>query len=305
MKILNFGSLNMDKVYHVNHFVCPGETLASSKFDTFCGGKGLNQSIAIANAGMPVYHAGLVGNDGKVLVDCLKRYNVNTDYVQMINGATGHAIIQIDITGQNAIILYGGVNQVINLQYVDDVLSHFKKDDFLLVQNEINNVPYIIEKAYEIGMKVVFNPAPMDETVKGYPLDKVSTLVVNSTEGRMLSGFSEPSDILKALSKRYSSAVIVLTLGAKGVICSANGKYYSHEAYKVPVVDTTAAGDTFIGFFVSEYAQGKDMESVLKMACLASALAVSKEGAAPSIPHINDVITVNENPSQLSLTFKI
>jgi len=152
MKILNFGSLNTDHVYKVKNFVTPGETIKSTQYIKKVGGKGLNQSIAIKRAGHDVFHAGAVGEDGQMLVDFLKKDNVNTDNVKLSEIPTGHAIIQVDEKGENCILLYGGANQNISESFADEVLQDFSQGDYIVLQNETNIVPCVIEKAYEKGM---------------------------------------------------------------------------------------------------------------------------------------------------------
>ena len=165
MKVLNFGSLNYDYVYKVDHAVTPGETMDSFGMDTFLGGKGLNQSISLARAGVKVYHAGQIGRDGEMFLDVCKKSGIDTSYIKMIEGKSGHAIIQLDKNAQNCILLYGGSNRKITKEFVDEVLSHFEKGDILLLQNEINDVPYIIERCHERGIRVAFNAAMMVDAV--------------------------------------------------------------------------------------------------------------------------------------------
>lgn len=152
MKVLNYGSLNIDYVYSVDHIAQIGETILSDSLKTFCGGKGLNQSIALAKAGVAVNHAGLIGEDGDILLDICKEYGVDTTYIKKVPAQGGHTIIQVDKEGRNNIILYGGTNQMQSREYIDKVLSDFTAGDYLLLQNEINQLDYIIDKAYEKEM---------------------------------------------------------------------------------------------------------------------------------------------------------
>ena len=151
MKILNFGSLNLDYVYSVDHFVQAGETLSSIDLKEFSGGKGLNQTLALKRAGMDVYHAGAIGQDGMMLKELLESENVHSEFVKVLygNNRTGHAIIQKDQDGDNCILLYGGTNRNITQEMIDDVMEHFDQGDYLVLQNEINNIPYLIQKAKE------------------------------------------------------------------------------------------------------------------------------------------------------------
>ena len=193
----NFGSLNLDYVYNVDHFVRAGETISSSLLNTFCGGKGLNQSIALARAGAKVYHAGAVGNDGGALVKVLEDNNVDTSLIRIVDLPTGHAIIQRDPDGQNCILLFGGANQSITDSHIEAALSGFSKDDYLILQNEINNTKSIMKRAKDKGMKIVLNPSPMDEKIHALPLELVDIFIVNEVEAESLFGSPEPNQIMK------------------------------------------------------------------------------------------------------------
>lgn len=183
MKILNFGSLNIDYVYSVDHFVQKSETISSSQMNIFSGGKGLNQSTALGRAGAQVFHAGRIGKGGEFLVEQLKEAGVNTDLVVLDSQcSTGHAIIQNDAEGDNCILLYGGANQRITKEQIDATLDQFDAGDYLVLQNETSNLPYLMEKAAEKQMKIVLNPSPMDEKIKALPLDKVTLFFVNEIE---------------------------------------------------------------------------------------------------------------------------
>ena len=290
MKILNFGSLNLDYVYQVDHMAAAGETLASLDMEIFCGGKGLNQSIALAKAGAEVYHAGCIGEDGKVLVTVLAEAGVRKDYIKILPGKTGHAIIQVDKTGQNCILLYGGANRAVAEDYIEEVLSHFEKDDILLLQNEINLLPVIIDKAYERGMKIVLNPSPYDDHLKACDFGKISMFLLNEIEGEQITGEREPAAILRTLAQLYPKAAVVLTLGGDGSCYCEGSTQYRQDIYPVDVVDTTAAGDTFTGYFIAAMLEGKPVDECLRLASKASSIAVGRKGAAPSIPQRSEVI---------------
>ncbi|MBS1305231.1 MAG: ribokinase [Dialister sp.] len=290
MKVLNFGSLNLDYVYQVDHMVGPGETLASAQLDTFSGGKGLNQSIALAKAGAQVYHAGCIGEDGHMLRHVLDSQGVKTDYVKTLPMKTGHAIIQVDKSGQNCILLYGGANRAVTEGYIDEVLTDFGAGDILLLQNEINLLDYIIDRAYEKGMTIILNPSPYDENLKVCDFGKISFLLINEVEGFQITGSSEPEEILKTLRQRYPAAKIVLTLGCRGCIYQHGTRQLYQDAYKVEAVDTTAAGDTFTGYFIASILEGMDAAAGLDLAAKASAIAVTRHGAAPSIPLRSEVL---------------
>lgn len=285
MKILNFGSLNLDHVYSVNHFVRPGETLASLGYQKFLGGKGLNQSVALARAGAKVLHAGKVGTDGDVLRIFLKNEGVDVSRIQTLDGPSGHAVIQVNSEGENCILLYGGANQKIQNSDVTAALASFSKGDVLLLQNEISGISEIIRQASQKGLKIIFNPAPMNESVKKYPLELVDWLIVNRVEASDLSGEEDQEKIISILMKKFPRSQFILTLGPEGSIYFGKG----HEqifvpAQKVKAVDTTGAGDTFIGYFLAFLVEGLAIKRCLELASAASAICVTRQGAASSIP---------------------
>jgi ribokinase len=287
MRILNFGSLNIDHVYYVNHLVQPGETISSRRYRKLCGGKGLNQSIALSYAGTKVCHAGKIGKDGLFLKARLEEEGVDTSYISIAEGVTGHAIIQVDRKGENSIVLFGGTNRQITKKEVDYTLSGFAREEYVLLQNEISSVPEIMRLASAKGLRIVFNPAPMNPVVFTYPLNTVDYFILNETEGAALTGEKNPENILSQMLKRFPKSSVILTLGAKGAIYGASKIKITIPAKKVKPVDTTAAGDTFIGYFLSELAHGNTIEKCIRNACIAASYCVTVEGSADSIPKRN------------------
>ena len=162
MTILNFGSLIIDHVYQVPHFVRPGETLPATQYRVFAGGKGFNQTVAIARAGLPVSHAGAIGENGRWLLDLLTAEAVDIAGVVVTDVPTGHGIIQVTPQGENAILQYPGANRTITRAHIDRVLARFGRGDLLVLQNEINDIAYLLQRAHTRGVRVVMNPAPMD-----------------------------------------------------------------------------------------------------------------------------------------------
>lgn len=295
MKVLNFGSINIDHVYEVDDFVKKGETISSYSLNTFCGGKGFNQSLALARAGVPVYHAGSVGEDGEDLIDILKDNQVDVSFIRKLKDIpTGHAIIQLNKENDNCILLYSGANYKNTRAYVDEVLSGFEKDDILLIQNEINELSYLVEKANEKGMKIVLNPSPMNEKIQEIELNKIWCFILNEHEAKSLlrTESSENEEIIKELGQKYPKHHIVLTLGEEGSVYVHGDETVHQSAYKVEVVDTTAAGDTFTGYYLSGMINGKSVKESMDLAARASALAVTKKGAEPSIPYFEDVLSL-------------
>jgi len=289
MKVLNFGSLNIDHTYYLNHFPAKGETISSFLYEKNCGGKGLNQSVALKRAGCDVIHIGKIGKDGEMLLNILKEENINSDYVIISDDVpSGHAIIFIDKNGENTIVIYPGANKEIEISQIDRALAIGEVDDIVLIQNEINNIDYIATKAKELGLRVVFNPAPFSD-LDEFPFDLVDILILNETEGLKFTGENDPNKMLEEIAERYPDIKIVLTLGERGSIYKFKGEKLFFNAYPVDVVDTTAAGDTFIGFFLSGILNGKNINDCFKDATLAAAISVTRKGAIKSIPRLEEL----------------
>lgn len=304
MKILNFGSLNVDYVYEVDHFVAPGETMSSKNLFVNCGGKGLNQSIAAAKAGNKVYHAGLIGKGGEMLGEKLAHEKVDISLLQTSSETCGHAIIQVDEKGQNCILLYGGTNQLLDKSYINKTLDAFGNEGLVLLQNETSHVAYIIEEAHKRGLKTAFNAAPMNEKVLEYPLHLLDWFIVNEVEGRQIAGCATDEEILPILRKKYPHSNVLLTLGSNGAICATEEETLRIGCHKVAVVDTTAAGDTFGGYFLSALFNGKTIGDSLIFATTASALAIGKKGASDSIPMKDAVDEIIKNNTFGTLTIE-
>ncbi|MBS1452863.1 MAG: ribokinase [Lentisphaeria bacterium] len=284
-KIVCLGSLNLDHVYRLDHFVRPGETLGSESYSVGCGGKGLNQSIALARAGAPVMHAGRIGHDGGILRSALEAAGVDVSLLVEGDVPTGHAIIQVDAKGENAIILYGGANRRITEVEINAALDAVG-DGILLLQNEINSLGTILEKAHARGIRTAFNFAPFDpEDAKTLPLGLLSYLIVNEIEGAGVAGVAEPEAILRTLKERYPGCRVILTLGKAGAaFLGDDGVMVPVPPCPAEVVDTTSAGDTFIGYLFAGLLEGMELKAAMELAGRASAITVSRAGAADSIP---------------------
>lgn len=291
MHLLNIGSINIDHVYTVNHFVRPGETLASARYDVFAGGKGFNQSIALARAGVAVRHAGMVGDDGAWLRERLQREGVDITHLGVTKTATGHAVIQVVPTGENAIVLHGGANLAMTDAHMAQSVSSCSPGDYLLVQNETSSVAAAIQIGKQKGLRVVFNPAPMTPAVRGYPLQDVDIFMLNETEAEGLTGETTPEDIHRAMTRQFPRAATVLTLGHQGAMYFDALSLLRQPATAVTAVDTTAAGDTFIGYFLAELMRSGDPGRALARGCRAAAICVTRLGAADSIPSRSEVDT--------------
>jgi len=298
MKKLVLGALNIDRTYNVEKIVLPMETVAAEKYESFCGGKGFNQTIALSRAGSEVYFAGVIGYDGGVFLEEFQRDGVKTDFIKKSSNCSGHAVIQIDRDGQNCIIIVPGSNAEITEEYIDEVLDNFSGGDLIVLQNEVPCVGYAISEAWRRGLIVAFNPSPINDSLKHCDLSKVSILIVNEVEGVVLSGAYDEDDIIDNLKKRYPELLIVFTKGESGsVFVDKEGRRFKAEAITCDVVDTTAAGDTFTGYFLNELLHSNDPEKALHIASFASGISVTKKGASPSIPLFEDVIKeMNRRP---------
>jgi len=288
MKILNLGSLNIDHVYAVETFVRPGETIASTNYARFAGGKGLNQSIALGRAGATVIHAGKIGSDGEFLRDVLRDAGVDTGLIQTDTAATGHAIIQVAADGENAIIVEGGANHRIDEALIARALDCLEPGDWLLLQNEINDVAKILEAAKSRGARTAYNPAPMLPATKAYPLRLVDTLIVNETEGHAITGCVGAQAMTECLVSKYRVNVVV-TSGDRGAMFADFEGRVEQAAEHVNAIDTTAAGDTFIGYYLAAILEGNGPQAALRRGCAAAAICVTRNGAADSIPRREEV----------------
>ena len=289
MKLLDFGSLNIDHTYQLPHLVRPGETLASDSYHKSEGGKGFNQAVALAKAGQEVYLAGAIGQDGLFLRDYLQELGVHTEHLCVLDAPTGHAMIQLDTEGQNCIILFGGTNGMITEAMIDEVLADFGAGDYLLLQNEISHVDSIICAAHAKGMHIILNPSPMSPELLTWPLELVEWFILNEIEGADITGKTQPEEMLDELLRRYPACHVVLTLGERGSVYADATQRIDQSIVSAHTVDTTAAGDTFTGYFIHALLQGEAIQQALKMAACASAITVSRPGAGRSIPAAEEV----------------
>lgn len=289
MKVYNLGSLNIDYVYSVPHFVAGKETLSSTDLQCFPGGKGLNQSVALARAGASVIHGAYSGDGGQFLLDTLENAGVDISRIRRVSEASGHAIIQVDPTGQNCILLHAGTNHKIDRSYIEHFLQDAAPGDFLVLQNETSGLPEAFQIAHEKGLQIVFNPSPLGENVHSLPLSYVTWWFCNEVEGEALFGSRVPEKILENFGKMYPDSNLVLTLGSEGSVCLTHGTLYKQAVYPVQAVDTTAAGDTYTGYFIASITRGLSVPEAMKMASKAAGISVSRMGAARSIPKSEEV----------------
>ena len=289
-QLFNYGSCCIDHVYRVPHFVAPGETLSASTYEIFPGGKGLNQSIAAAKAGARVSHIGAIGEDGQHLKTLLASQSIETSHLVMEPSASGHAIIQINDAGENAIVIFGGTNLGEHQTLLEQGLEQSSSEDWLLIQNETSCNQQAIELAKSHGMQVAFNMAPMNARALSLPLSEIDLFIVNETEGSVLTGESDAERILDAIASTYPNAQVTLTLGDQGAWYQSRSARSFAPAARATVLDTTGAGDTFTGFFLAGLLETDAPVDALHRACLAAAISVERAGAATSIPSLQEVL---------------
>ncbi|WP_242597097.1 ribokinase [Billgrantia sulfidoxydans] len=296
----NLGSINLDHFYRVPHLVHPGETLASHSYQVGLGGKGANQSLAMALAGGQVCHWGRLGRQDGWARDRLARAGVDVTHVELVDEPSGHAIIQVDDHGENAIILCPGANHGFTRRHHEALCETARPGDWLLVQNECNALPELLECARQQGLAIAFNPAPMSDTVLALPLEACQLLFVNRGEAAWLAGLPETSDarvLLEGLHARLPATATVLTLGREGAWYQSGSERHFQPALPVAPVDTTGAGDTFIGFFMAALQEQRSLPDCLAFAAHAAALGVQRPGAADSIPSRDEVERFLASPS--------
>lgn len=292
MKVLNFGSLNLDYIYSVDTFLRPGETKSAEGRQTFLGGKGFNQSVALARAGVPVFHAGNAGEreSAAAFREALLQAGADVTFLQDGAEVCGHAIIQVDKNGQNCILIFHGANYHISQDDVNRVLDHFAAGDMVVLQNEINATAYILEEAHRRGMQIAFNPSPYDETIRRLPLEKLSWLILNEVEVQDLSGQECEEGYVRWFQENFPQLRVVVTLGSRGALYIDSQQALRHPSYQVQIVDTTAAGDVFTGFFLAGQAMGRPVEESMQLASKAAGISVSRKGSAASAPTLQEVL---------------
>lgn len=290
MAVYVIGSMNIDMFFDVDHFVRPKETLMPERTQVLPGGKGLNQACACAKGKAQTWMAGKIGADGTLLLDTLNEAGVDTTFVETEKDKlSGRAVIQRDRKAENCILLVPGANHDLERADFERVLVHVGREDIVLIQNEISNLDVLATLLKEKECFVVFNPAPVTKDIPD-DLSFVSCLVVNEVEIEQLLGESgKPEFLCGEWLKRYPDSSIVLTLSSSGSLYMDKDKTIFMPAYKVHAVDTTGAGDTYTGFLCAMLDRGFLIETALRFASAASAIAVTMPGAASSIPDLEVV----------------
>ncbi len=282
--IINFGSINIDHVYRVPHMPAPGETLAVLSYDKFLGGKGVNQSIAIAKSGGSVRHVGATGPDGEWVLEQLRLAGLDLQAIASVDAPTGHAIIMVDETGENQILICSGANAALSMEQIERELDQADPaDDWVLLQNETNLMPEIVQCAKRWGLRVVYSAAPFVAEQTLPLLSSTDLLVVNELEAEALAAACGTS------VAQIPVPEMIITRGAKGAVFTSADGQVEQAAFNVSPVDTTGAGDTILGAFLANYCAGADVPEALRFASAASALQITRPGAASAIPDKVDV----------------
>ena len=287
-RILNFGSLNLDYVYQVDHFAAAGETISAKSQTVKAGGKGLNQSIALARAGAAVWHAGCVGKGGEGLRALLRENGVRDTYLLDVDALQGNAVIQVSSAGENCIVLFGGSNRCVTEAQIDETLADFSPGDWLILQNEVSRVGRIVEAGAGKGMRMVLNPSPYDDALRDVDFSRLAWILVNEIEMEQLTGCREPERAFAQIHAAYPKLSVLITLGSAGSMAwQVDQGCVTHAicpAFPVRVMDTTAAGDTYTGYFIAGLMEKRPLADCMRRASKAASIAVTLPGAAESIP---------------------
>ena len=283
MTIFNLGSINVDYIYKLPHFPLRGETVPSVDYDIGLGGKGINQSIAAVNAGGTVVHIGSIGAEDDWILKTLHNLNLETNHIAVSEHTTGHAIIYLNKSAENTIVLHAGANYDFKMPNIEKSLSESQDGDWLLLQNETNLGYETVNYARSLGLKIAYSAAPFDYQKIEEVLPYCDLLVLNEVEVKQCKSNIESFDALTA------GMVFIITRGEAGATCYVNGEKLTVPAFSVVAVDTTGAGDTFLGFLLAAIDNGVALESALKLSAAAAAIQITRDGAVQAIPLLKEV----------------
>ena len=282
--ILNFGSINIDHVYRVAKMPMPGETLAVKSYERCLGGKGANQSIAIAKSGGAVRHIGAAGADGEWALDRLSAAGVALGHVARVDAPTGHAVIMVDDLGENQILICGGANHALSLTQVEAALNGCTGlGHWVLLQNETNLTTEIVRQAKAHGFRVAYSAAPFVANQTLPLLETIDLLAVNANEAEALC------TAMRVTPEALPVPNLLVTRGKDGAIYYTEGAAIEQPAFQVEPIDTTGAGDTFLGAFLAHLTTGNEADVALRFASAASALQITRPGAADAIPDTAEI----------------
>lgn len=296
-KIVVIGSINMDLVTICERAPRGGETLLGKKFMQIPGGKGANQAVAMGKMKSPVSMLGKIGREGMgdILLDSMKKDGIDISNIEYCDEATGIAKIIVEENGQNRIIVVPGANYEVDSSYIDRHLDAIKNCDILVTQLEIpiETVKYSLKKAKEFGKITILNPAPATKLDEEIILNS-DYIIPNETELELLSGMSitDEKSVINAADVLLKKGVkgLIVTLGSKGCMYISKVERKAFPAYRVKAIDTTAAGDSFIGGFVNGLASGLNFEESIDRGTKVAAISVTRIGAQTSIPTLEEVL---------------
>lgn len=300
-KVTVLGSLNVDTILKINRLPKPGETMQMNSKQNAGGGKGANQAIAAARCGAKTSFIGKIGNDanGAMMLELLKEAEIDTDAITYSASGTGQAFILLQESGENSILVYGGANQELSLEDIDQAQAKIAASDFLITQFEtpLAGGEYAFELAKKAGVKTILNPAPAKQ-VPPEMLSLTDLITPNETEAQALTGIEVKDEVScqQAAQKLQALGVknVIITLSSKGAFYQTKTTHGFVPAFKVQAVDTTAAGDTFLGSLSSQLdTDFTNIEAAIRFANKASSLAVQKLGAIPSIPTYAEISANN------------
>ena len=284
MTIFNLGSINVDYFYHLPHLVTAGETIAARALTIGLGGKGVNQSIAIGRAGGDVWHIGAMGKANADYRDVIAEAGVKTDLIEMLDMPSGHAIVMVeDKSAENQIVIMPAANHHIADAQIDAALQKAKPGDWALTQNETLVGPGFLKQAKQSGLKICFSAAPFVAETAIDLLPLAELLVVNEGEAAALSSHLGKDKTELGLPH------LVITYGAKGAEYIGLDGHFHVDSPKVVPVNTTGAGDTYLGYLLASIDAGEDMQSAMNAAAQAAAIQVTREGAADAIPMASEL----------------
>ncbi|MEM9885190.1 MAG: ribokinase [Bacteroidota bacterium] len=295
-KIVVIGSTNVDMVMQLKSLPRPGETIGNGVFQIFNGGKGANQAVAAARAGGDVHFVSCLGKDNfsKDLKSSFESDDINTDYIFVLDEvATGTALIMVDEQAENCIGVAPEANGKLSPAYIEKAKVAIAEADYVLLQFEIpmESILYAIDLAHQLNKKIIVNPAPAavltDETLR-----KIEVLVLNESEAAFLAGKSQETAEAQNIAQYFLDKgvkQVVLTLGAKGAYVANADESVPVAAFQVKAIDTTAAGDTFCGALAASMQAGKSLEEAAIFASAASAISVTRVGAQPSVPKLEEI----------------
>jgi ribokinase len=290
-RIVCIGTVTIDRTYQVSEVVKTDGAMLCDGFKESWGGKGLNQTIAVNRSGIkPVFYAKVGSRDYQPLIQFLSEQGIDAKNISTVDSYTNHGVIQVVPDGRTAIIGVANPEVSFSRKEVDEILRTLATGDIVMLQNETDDIPYIISAAHERGCLVALNPSPFSEEIRSWCFDKVDFLFLNSREGQQISGGYEPDDICRFFLCKNPVSSVVLTLGEQGCLFMSREKKVFQPSFQVKVIDSIGAGDTFMGYFLGLVCQGRSVEESLCYAAKASAIVVGRLGAADAIPEMNEVI---------------